>query len=479
MVVSAEGGFYRLTIENATLIGETELISPMFTPVTRPYCSATCGAQPSLIGGIEITSPLSTFATRPYCSNCGATYNGLLFDNWYFLPGLNGTILGLKSTRFNNFTFTSWQLGDCEPLALGVHNASNILYISCATNNTVSLRVVDLVHGGEPDIVAFEMNSSVSNDYYIKSRSENPGIFVEYNGSYHFVSSSGNDLLVHKLDGSLVKHLRAYRAPCNSSVSDIAVLKYNASLITRCRNGEIYIFNLHSANFKPINSSLSTEPDSKIPNEILVSHSGSYVAIWSSRDITVFATSSWVFATISDHNNSITSLTFVESHGSVLIVYTVADVGVYTYNVTGALTQGVETVSVMSIPGSKSVCSIDDCLGITSVGSLAVAANIGGGLLFYSFSSTLVTTYGPYFTDYNITWVVPSLSSRIDGYNINTTGTTMTTMSPPSEHPHVDDTIVIIPVLVSVCIIMIISVTAMSLMVSIMFHKKRYVEVKR
>ena len=406
MVASAKGGFYRLTIENTTLIGETELI-------------------PSS----------STFVTRPYCSTCGATYNGLLFDNWYFLPGLNGTILGLKSTQFNNLTFTSWKLGDCEPLALGVHNASKTLYISCATNNnTVGLRVVDFGHNGEPGSVAFQMNSSVSNEY-TESRSQNPGIFVEYNRSYHFVLSSGNDLLIHKLDGPgflvTVKHLRTYRAPCSSSISDIAVLKDNASLVTRCGNGEIYIFNLHSANFTPINSSLSTEPGSKIQYEILVSYSGSYVAIWSSKEIAVFATASWGFVTISNPNNSITSLTFVESEGSVLIVYTVAGVGVYTYNVTGALIHGIETVSIM-IPGSKSVCSVDGCLGITSVGSLAVAAEISGGLLFYSFSSTSVTIYGPYVTVYNITLVVPSLLSLIDGDNSSTTGTTMTTMPPPS-----------------------------------------------
>ena len=382
MVASTEGGFYRLTIENATLIGETELIPP-----------------------------ISTFATRPHCSTCGATYNGLLFDNWYFLPGLNGTILGLKSTQFDNLTFTSWKLGDCEPLALGVHNASNILYISCVTNNnTVGLRVVDYVSGGEPVSVAFEINSSVSNEY-TKSSSENLEIFVEYNRSYHLVSSVGNDLLIHKLDGLFVKHLGTYSALCSSSmISDIAVLEDNASLVTRCGNGEIYIFNLHSANFIPINNSLSTEPDSNIQYEILVSYSGSYVAILSSKEITVFATSSWVFATISDHNNSITSLTFVESEGSVLIVYTVAGVGVYTYNVTGALIHGIGTVSIM-IPGSKSVCSVDGCIGITSVGSLAVAAEISGGLLFYSFSSTSVTTYGPYVTDYNITLVVPSFLS--------------------------------------------------------------------
>ena len=377
MVVSAEGGFYRLAIENSTLIGETELISP-----------------------------ISTIATRPYCSNCGATYNGLLFDNWYFLPGLNGTILGLKSTQFNNLTFTSWKLGDCEPLALGVYNASKILYISCAmNNNTVSLRVIDLVHGGEPGIVAFEMNSSVSSEYN-KSCSQNPGIFVEYNSSYHFISFVGRDLLVHKLDGFLVKHIGTYRAQC-SSIGEIAVLKNYASLITRCDEyyTQIYIFNLYSAYFRPIFISPYTEQD----YNIVVSYSGSYVAIWSSKEIIVSATSSWVFDTISNHNNSIiTSLTFVESEGSVLIVYTVANIGVYTYNVTGVFKSihGTETVSI--IPGSKSVCSVDGCLGITSVGSLAVAANIGGGLLFYRFSSTSVTTYGPYADDYNITRVLPN-----------------------------------------------------------------------
>ena len=373
VVVSAEGGFYRLTIENTTLIGETELIPP-----------------------------ISTFATRPYCSTCGATYNGLLFDNWYFLPGLNGMILGLKSTQFNNLIFTSWKLGDCEPLALGVHSASKFLYISCATNdNTVSLRVIDFVHGGEPGNITFKINSSVSNEY-TESRSQNPGIFVEYNRSYHFVSSVGNDLLIHKLDGFLVKHLGTYRAPCFYFISDIAVLKDTDSLVTRCgRYTQIYIFNLYSA----VYDSVFFAPHDGFPTysepdyNFLVSYSGSYVALWSSKEINVFTTSSWQsgYSFISNSSRNITSLTFVESEGRVLIVYTDADVGVYTW--------------YSLIPGSHSVCSVDGCLGITSVGSLAVAAKISGGLLFYSFSSTSVTTYGPYACDYNITRVVPNLLS--------------------------------------------------------------------